>query len=180
MLQEISSETVRRLEEKAQTLSIAVAPDVGAILADRDLVRRIVENLIDNAYKYSPRDATITIESAAACHGRRRAEARPSSCASVTTGMGIPAAYRTRIFEKYVRIEQRTLAEPRNSHGLGLVFCRRAVEVHGGEIWVEENSPKGSCFCVRLPRLPAGPSGRWPDALGDKAASPLVAVASAG
>jgi K+-sensing histidine kinase KdpD len=42
----------------------------------------------------------------------------------------------------------------RNSHGLGLVFCRRAVEVHGGEIWVEENQGKGSCFRVRLALRP--------------------------
>jgi signal transduction histidine kinase len=35
--------------------------------------------------------------------------------------------------------------------GLGLAFCRMAAEVHGGRIWVEENQPSGSCFCVRLP-----------------------------
>ena len=34
------------------------------------------------------------------------------------------------------------------------MFCRTAIEVHGGRIWVEENPPKGSCFCVRLPRVP--------------------------
>ena len=90
--------------------------------------------------------------------------------------MGIPPTHRTRIFEKYVRIEERTLAEPRNSQGLGLVFCRTAVEVHGGEIWVEENSPKGSCFCVRLPRRPHEERV----ALGDGAAPRLVVVASAG
>jgi signal transduction histidine kinase len=91
--------------------------------------------------------------------------------------MGIPAAFRTRIFEKYVRIDQRALSE-RNSQGLGLVFCRTAVEAHGGEIWVEENSPRGSCFCVRLPRQPRLPARAG--SVEKQAAPQLVAVASAG
>ena len=178
LLQEISSETVRRLEEKNQTLSLEVAPDVGTILADRDLVRRIVENLIDNSHKYSPREGKISIDvRCGVLHHAGAADPEPAVELRIRDeGMGIPTAHRTRIFEKYVRIEERTLAEPRNSQGLGLVFCRTAVEVHGGEIWVEENGPKGSCFCVRLPRLPHAERV----ALGDKAAPHLVVVASAG
>jgi signal transduction histidine kinase len=179
LLQEISSETVRRLEEKAQTLSLEVAPDVGTILADRDLVRRTVENLIDNSHKYSPREGKISIDvRCGVLHPAGAAHPEPAIELRIRDeGIGIPTAHRTRIFEKYVRIEQRTLAEPRNSQGLGLVFCRSAVEVHGGEIWVEENSPRGSCFCVRLPRVPRPPARV---ALVDKAAPQLVVVASAG
>ena len=47
-------------------------------------------------------------------------------------------------------MQGRSAHEVRNSHGLGLVFCRRAVEVHGGDIWVDDNATRGSCFCVRL------------------------------
>jgi signal transduction histidine kinase len=177
LLNEISSETVRRLEEKGQTLSLTVAPDVGTILADRDLVRRVFENLIDNSHKYSPRNGCISIEVALGAAATDGTGAPAVELRIRDEGTGIPVSYRTRIFEKYVRVEDRNFSEPRNSQGLGLVFCRTAIEAHGGTIWVEENQPKGSCFCVRLPRI-----ARIPERLAspDKAPPQLVVLASAG
>jgi two-component system sensor histidine kinase/response regulator len=158
LLGEVSSEMERRIEDKGQKLVLAVAPDVRAMTADRDLVRRILENLVDNAYKYGPRRATIRIEAAllpAASGGAPEAvELRVRD-----EGEGIPLAFRQKIFEKYARVEGRAAHEVRNSHGLGLVFCRRAVEIHGGQIWVEENSARGSCFCVRLALRPGAAVG---------------------
>jgi signal transduction histidine kinase len=154
LLGEIVSEMERRIEDKEQKLSLSVAPGVGVMTADRDLVRRILENLVDNAYKYGPRRATIGIEATVLGAG-------PGGAADTVElrvhdqGDGIPVAFRQKIFEKYARIGGRSAHEVRNSHGLGLVFCRRAVDVHGGEIWVEENAAgKGSTFCVRLSRRP--------------------------
>ena len=178
LLNEISSETVRRLEEKGQTLSLAVAPEVGTILADRDLVRRVFENLIDNSHKYSPRNGRISIEVALGDTSVAEASGSPAIELRIRDeGTGIPADYRTRIFEKYVRVEDRNFNEPRNSQGLGLVFCRTAIEAHGGTIWVEENQPKGSCFCVRLPRIAQIPARL---ASPDMAPPQLVVLASAG
>ena len=180
LLQEISSETVQRLREKAQTLEVHVAPGAGAILADRDLVRRVIENLVDNSHKYSPRGGTISIEVNAPPPLAISPDAEGAPAIELRIrdqGAGIPLAYRTRIFEKYVRIEDRSPDEPRNSQGLGLVFCRTAIEVHGGRIWVEENEPKGSCFCVRLPRVPRLQSRALPV---DKSPPPLTVLASAG
>jgi two-component system sensor histidine kinase/response regulator len=180
LLQEISSETVLRLREKQQTLEVHVAAGTGAILADRDLVRRVIENLVDNSHKYSPRGGTISIEVniPPPLAVSPDAEGAPAIELRIRDdGAGIPPAYRTRIFEKYVRVEDRSPDEPRNSQGLGLVFCRTAVEVHGGRIWVEENAPKGSCFCVRLPRVPRLQSRALPV---DKPPPQLTALASAG
>jgi two-component system sensor histidine kinase/response regulator len=165
LLEEICSETGRRLEEKSQTLVLRVAPEASGIVADRDLLRRVIENLIDNASKYSPRQGTISIELTApvvstATDGGRAAGAGGRAGEPVIElrirdeGEGIPLAFRSRIFEQYVRIEEHAHTELRRGHGLGLMFCRRAIEVHGGEIWVEDNPPKGSCFCVRLARAP--------------------------
>ena len=121
---------------------------------DRDLIRRVLENLIDNAYKYGPRHTTISIEILPATMDDG---AEPAVEIRVRDeGEGVPASYRQLIFEKYGRVEGRAGAAGRGSHGLGLVFCRRAVGVHGGAIWVEDGAGRGGCFCVRLPvaRLP--------------------------
>jgi two-component system sensor histidine kinase/response regulator len=160
LLSEVCSEMERRIEDKDQRLQLTVAPGVHAITADRDLLRRILENLIDNAYKYGPRRALIAIEAATL-------PATPDAPAVVELrirdqGEGIPETFREKIFEKYARVGGRSAHEVRNSHGLGLVFCRRAVDVHGGLIWVEENAPRGSCFCVRLALRPTAADGRLP------------------
>jgi two-component system sensor histidine kinase/response regulator len=152
LLGEVCSEMERRIEDKDQKLTLAVDPNVLEMTADRDLVRRIIENLIDNAYKYGPRRATIVIEAALLASAGGVVDAVELRVRD--QGEGIPAAFREKIFEKYARVDGRSAQEVRNSHGLGLVFCRRAVEVHGGEIWVEENPVRGNCFCVRLALRP--------------------------
>jgi signal transduction histidine kinase len=149
LLEEVCSEMGRRVEDKDQKLALKVAPDVRALVADRDLVRRILENLIDNAYKYGPRRADIGVEAVLAPGD----DGRPGGAVEIRVrdqGEGIPAPFRLKIFEKYARVGDRPAHEVRNSHGLGLVFCQRAVDVHGGRIWVEDNVPRGSCFHVRL------------------------------
>ena len=173
LLGEVCSEMQRRIEDKEQRLTLSVAPEVRVMTADRDLVRRILENLIDNAYKYGPRRATIEIEASLllAAGGEDTVELRVRD-----EGEGIPAAYRQKIFEKYARVDGRSAHEVRNSHGLGLVFCRRAVELHGGDLWVEENATRGSCFCVRLGALPKareGASGVAGDRVSGGAAPPM-------
>ena len=157
LLGEICSEMGRRIEDKGQRLDLSLAPGVGLLRGDRDLIRRIVENLIDNAYKYGPKRATISVEVLLATMD---AGAEPAVEIRVRDeGEGIPESYRQIVFEKYGRAGG-GVHEGRSSHGLGLVFCRRAVTVHGGAIWIDEQAPRGSCFCVRLPvsRLPLSAS----------------------
>jgi two-component system, sensor histidine kinase and response regulator len=154
LLGEVCSEMGRRIEDKGQRLELALGPGVGAMRGDRDLVRRIIENLIDNAYKYGPKQATISLE---VLRATMDAGAEPAVEIRVRDqGAGIPEAYRQIVFEKYGRAGGSGVREARTSHGLGLVFCRRAATVHGGAIWIDAHATGGSCFCVRLPvaRLP--------------------------
>ncbi len=65
-------------------------------------------------------------------------------------GAGIPPELREHVFERYVRLAGARAEEM--GRGLGLTFCRLAVEAHGGRIWAEANEPKGSRFRIRLPR----------------------------
>jgi signal transduction histidine kinase len=69
-------------------------------------------------------------------------------------GPGIPASARAYVFEAHVPEGVPTAGRARASNSLGLAFCRRVVEAHGGWIWVEDNTPKGTIFCLRLPLRP--------------------------
>lgn len=110
---------------------------------DPELLRRVVRNLVDNAYKYGGAEpVTVT------CNRD------PGGALELTVsdlGPGIPPESRERIFEKYFRVEGRSENVERQSHGLGLTFCKLAVEAHGGTIRVTENEPHGCRFVVTLP-----------------------------
>jgi len=183
LLAEVCSEMGRRIEDKSQRLVVAVGDGVQSMRGDRDLIRRIVENLIDNAYKYGPRQATISLDVVATTMdawtepgSARQSPARegtgtlsgspPANDGAEPAveirvrdeGAGIPPAYRQIVFEKYGRASGAGGREARSSHGLGLVFCRRAVNLHGGAIWIDDQAARGSCFCVRLPLARLAPS----------------------
>src|SRR4029078_5936338 len=103
-----------RLDDKAQKLHAMCAPDVAPLRADRDLIRRVLENLIDNAYKYGPRQTTISIEILAATM-----DDGPEPAVEIRVrdeGEGVPVPYRHLIFEKYGRVEGRGGHAARGSH----------------------------------------------------------------
>ena len=152
----------RRVEDKDQRLRAGARRRAsGRCAAIAIWCAGSLENLIDNAYKYGPRHATITVEVLPATMDDG---AEPAVEIRVRDeGEGIPARLPAADLRE-VRAGRgtRRAAQARNSHGLGLVFCRRAVGVHGGAIWVEDGAGRGGCFCVRLPvaRLPLSAARR--------------------
>ena len=147
-------EQVRRvMDEPARlrglVIDVELVGDTTPIEADSDLLRRLLENLIDNAIKYSQRGGAIRVEARGVEPGWIELVVRD-------TGPGVPESWRERIFEKYVRLDRDADNETRTSRGLGLVYCRLASEAHGGRIWVEPNEPHGTVFRARLPRQRAG------------------------
>jgi two-component system, sensor histidine kinase and response regulator len=126
-----------------QEIRTQVQPGVPPLRADPDLLRRVLQNLVENAMRYSPPGSLVQVEADATAG---------VVCFRVRDrGPGIPVALRERVFDKYVRIAG-TDAERRSAgKGLGLAFCRIAVEAHRGRIWVEDNQPHGSVFVVQLP-----------------------------
>ncbi|HET9484243.1 MAG TPA: hybrid sensor histidine kinase/response regulator [Xanthomonadales bacterium] len=143
-------EQVRRvMEESARirdlSIELELAAGVAPIEADADLLRRLLENLVDNAIKYSQRGGAIHVSA-------RDTDDGWLELSVSDTGPGVPEAWRERIFEKYVRLDRDAHSETRTSRGLGLVYCRLAAEAHGGRIWVEPNDPQGTVFRTRLPR----------------------------
>lgn len=127
-----------------QSIQVSVSPDIQAVPADRDLLRRVIENLLDNSLKYAQSGDNIQLDA-------RRVDGKAVEIQVRDHGPGVPREFRERIFEKYAQLERDALRHARTSRGLGLTFCRIAVEAHGGQIWVEDNDPQGSRFVVRLP-----------------------------
>jgi two-component system, sensor histidine kinase and response regulator len=142
LITEVLGVMSRRANERQQKISAELSPQVKRHVVDRDLLLRLLENLLDNALKYSPPGGTIKVEAST--------ENGYLDLCIRDEGPGIPGAYRERIFEKYVQLEDNTVSLARTSRGLGLVFCRLAAEAHGGRIWVEDNEPRGTAFRVRL------------------------------
>ena len=109
---------------------------------DPDLIRRVIANLVGNALKFSPRGGEVRLEVDQA-NSRARIRVRDR-------GRGIPKEYHEKIFEKFGQTNGDAAPLVRSS-GLGLTFCKLAVEAHGGTIGVESEVGTGSTFCVELP-----------------------------
>jgi two-component system sensor histidine kinase/response regulator len=110
--------------------------------ADGDLLRRVLENLLDNALRHAPEDSTIRVTSRS---GQGETELRISDA-----GRGVPPEMRELIFDPFVQVESHDGSTSRSGRGLGLAFCRLAVEAHGGRITVEDASP-GAVFFMSFP-----------------------------
>ncbi len=111
------------------------------MICDADVIRRVLENLISNAVKFTPPDGTICV--------RIQRNVADVTISVDDDGQGIPPDQCERIFEKFGQTESGR--QHRHSTGLGLTFCRLAVEAHGGKIGVRNESGKGSTFWFMLP-----------------------------
>jgi signal transduction histidine kinase len=119
------------------------APVSVSISCDRDLVIRVLENLINNGLKHTPRGRPLSI-SVGAELGSARVVVRDQ-------GPGIPLEMRVRIFEKF-GVAKLLGERPARSVGLGLAMCKLAIEAHGGQIGVDSELGQGSSFWFTLPR----------------------------
>jgi len=113
-----------------------------AVVCDGALVRRVMENLVTNGMQHTPIGSPLRIS--------LTSDARGVRVAVQDCGRGVPEAARGRIFEKFGTVETRE-AQQYHSAGLGLAFCRLAIEAQGGSIGVDAGVPKGSTFWFELP-----------------------------
>jgi signal transduction histidine kinase len=132
----------------AHTIDLDVPDEPVVVNADRDRIAQVIGNLLSNAIKYSPSGGRVRLLLTA---NEKRAE-----LSVVDEGMGIPAADRARIFEKFFRGAD--AASAIGGTGLGLAVAREIVTSHGGRIEVESEPGRGSTFVVRLPRVSAAVS----------------------
>lgn len=111
--------------------------------ADRDHLREVSDNLIENAIKYTPKGNVVIDVGGDQSH---------VVISIQDTGIGIPREDQAHLFQKFYRVDNSDTREIGGT-GLGLYLCRRLVETMGGRIWVESEYKKGSTFFVELPRL---------------------------
>jgi signal transduction histidine kinase len=123
------------------TLGAELAPDLPTVTADRQKLTRVLVNLLGNAVKFTRPGGRVTLRTRL-CPGWLRFEV-------IDTGIGIPAAEQETIFREGVCLN--AAATSYESVGLGLTFCRRIMEAHGGTIQVTSEPGKGSTFSIALP-----------------------------
>lgn len=125
----------------------ALSPALPDVYVEEDMIRRVLVNLVDNALKYSMEGQQITIAA-------ELTEDQSGVLFSVSDqGMGIPVEFRQSIFEKFERIKRG--GGDSKGLGLGLAFCRLAVDAHNGRIWVDDAPGGGACFRFTIPfRVP--------------------------
>ncbi|HLU08808.1 MAG TPA: ATP-binding protein [Oceanobacillus sp.] len=127
-------------EEAGQSLNYECDPDLPALHIDADMIQRVITNLMENAVKHTPSNGHITVSA------RLMSDSIRISVAD--TGPGVPRHFKDEIFDKFFRIKY---SNAPNGVGLGLAFCRLAVEAHGGRIWVESEPGSGAVFAFTLP-----------------------------
>jgi len=134
-----------------------VAPEsVPLVAADRDKVRQVIVNLIENAMKYSPDGGRIEV----GLQSGQSSEEETVIFYVKDEGIGIPSNELARIFEKFYRLDPQ-MTRGVGGTGLGLYICSELVHRMGGNIWVESSEGQGSTFLLELPVE----SGKFPSAL---------------
>ncbi|GEM_PF-2512405 len=148
--------TVLEGARRGQSLDVCVAGDLPVVWADPDRLRQVLDNLVDNAAKYSPAGSRVTLRAERLAdapfsgpeggHGERGEMVLVSV---LDQGPGIPPSQLERVFERFHR-----LSDTPGGSGLGLYLCRGLVELMGGRLWAESPPGGGACFRFTLPAAP--------------------------
>ncbi len=131
---------------KPVRIALDIAPDGLTVHADRTHLSNIVSNLLDNAVKYSPGEADITVR----CRPSTLPDGRPCTCISVGDhGSGIARDRLPHVFDKFYRVPTGNRHEVKG-YGLGLYYVKTMVERHGGTVEARSEAGRGSEFTVKL------------------------------
>ena len=148
-LEELAAEcakNVRTLAAAKQITLTCEAADEAPIRGDEALLRRMLLNLLDNAIKYTPAGGSVAVHCAEQ-NGNYLLSVRDS-------GPGIPADLRSRIFERFFRVDKARSREQDGGAGLGLSIGAWIAAAHGGQLELTNSTSEGSTFTAALPKRP--------------------------
>lgn len=145
LVQELASDILAAYQLKARErnidLKLEATNNLPAVFADIGLTERVFQNLLDNAFKYTPDGGAISI---------RLTPDRPGIRVQVAdTGAGIPAEDQAHIFDRYRQVHN--LGKPEKGMGIGLAIVKKILELHQSDIDVTSEPNKGTAFCFVLP-----------------------------
>lgn len=140
-----------RAARKSLTLLSVIPEELPRVPGDRDQLLQVVQNLLDNAVKFTPVGGVIEVGA--------RMKSGEIEVWVRDTGIGIPEEYHEWIFEKFTRLrEDEDEEDEASGHGLGLSVAKAVVESWGGRIWVESKKGQGSVFRFTIPVQQGGPT----------------------
>lgn len=142
LVEQVIEDLARMAGERQVTVENRV-PSGLCVQADAERLRQVFANLIENAIKYGREAGKVSV-------GARSAPGRGVEAWVDDDGMGIPDEARTRVFERFYRVD-RARARETGGTGLGLAIVKHIVQAHGGEVWVNSDVDKGSSFRFTLP-----------------------------
>ena len=129
-------------EEKGQDLDVELPDTEVMVWGDRQNLSQLLDNLIDNAIKYTPNDGSITV---------KVSKDDENAILQVTdTGIGISPQFQQRVFERFYRVDK-ARSQSLGGTGLGLSIVKNIAEKHGGSISVKSQLGSGSSFTIKLP-----------------------------
>jgi signal transduction histidine kinase len=149
LINDVSDHFRADAEERAISLSFIKEERIPSIPIDPGLMKRVFANLLNNALRHTLQDGKIQIT----------IDFTPDKtnilAAVRDNGIGLPPEYHQKVFDKFEQVRLKSEKSVVGSSGLGLTFCKMAVEAHGGKIWVEsEGEGKGCAFFVSIPIAP--------------------------
>lgn len=142
LVQDVAQKFRPQAERRRMTLELDMPANAPFVRADIGLIERVLENLIENAIKYTPEGGKVSLS---LLPGAGWIEARVAD-----NGPGIPESERERIFERFYRVEKSRSEAPEGT-GLGLAITRRILQLHDSPIEVNSAPGRGAAFSFRLP-----------------------------
>jgi|Deesub1362A_J573_1020465.scaffolds.fasta_scaffold02310_6 hypothetical protein len=139
-LSELWEKVLREYSPLMEGREVSFIKDSEGRIIGNEIIKEAFSNLLSNALKYSPEGSPITV--------RVWEEGGFCITSIADLGEGIPDEYKESIFSRFTRFDKAGV----KGTGIGLAIVKRIVELHCGEVWVEDNSPRGSIFYVKLPK----------------------------
>lgn len=141
MVEEALQTVMRQIENSQQHVELDLMAEAALVLIDRTIIERVLENLLSNAAKFTPPGGHICIAS-------RLVDPNWLEVSVSDSGPGVAPEQRSMIFELYGQVSG---TQPRQGTGIGLTFCKLAIEAHGGSISVRDAPERGSTFWFTIP-----------------------------